>query len=478
MTSGKSRICELIDEKKDSYARASDQIWNFAETRFNLTRSADVLCDMLNDAGFQVQRGICGMDDAIVATWGNGKPIIGILGEYDALPNLNQEADLPQKSSSEAGAPGHGCGHNLLGVGALAGAVAIRQYMEERGIQGTVKFFGCPAEEGGSGKAFMARGGAFDGLDGILTWHPMTEINIWGSSSLANYQVSFKFKGVSSHAAAAPEHGRSALDAAELMNVGVNYLREHVVQEARIHYAYLDAGGEAPNVVQPTAKLLYFVRAPISSQVKEIYERVVNIAKGAALMTGTEMEIEWDSACAEYIVNAPLARAMQDNAEQLGPLQFTEQEQSFARQYVDQLPEQSRLNFQTKLRHVFSDQGGEKLQSILKQPILEEIMPLKLSGAPMAGSTDVGDASWQAPTVQMTAPCYPIGTVPHSWEWVSCGKSSMAHKGMLYAGKVIAMTALDMFTNAELMEQAHADYDERLAGETYFCPIPKDIEPK
>ena len=215
----KNRICNIIEEKREYFAAISDQIWGYAETRFQLSKSADLLCRVLREGGFEVQRGCCGMKDAVVATWGGGSPVIGILGEYDALPNLSQASGVAKKQADRSGAPGHGCGHNLLGVGALAGAVAIQQYLKETGIGGTIKFFGCPAEESGSGKAFMARGGAFDGLDGILTWHPMGETAIWGTSSLANYQVYFKFKGISAHAAASPEQGRSALDAAELMTI-------------------------------------------------------------------------------------------------------------------------------------------------------------------------------------------------------------------------------------------------------------------
>ena len=473
----KNRICNIIEEKREYFAAISDQIWGYAETRFQLSKSADLLCRVLREGGFEVQRGCCGMKDAVVATWGGGSPVIGILGEYDALPNLSQASGVAKKQADRSGAPGHGCGHNLLGVGALAGAVAIQQYLKETGIGGTIKFFGCPAEESGSGKAFMARGGAFDGLDGILTWHPMGETAIWGTSSLANYQVYFKFKGISAHAAASPEQGRSALDAAELMNIGVNYLREHMISEARIHYAYLDAGGEFPNVVQPTSKLLYFIRAPRSSQVKELYARVVDIAKGAALMTGTQMEIEWDSACAEYIVNEPLARTMYANIERLGKIGFTAEDQAFAAQYTDQLEERTRTAATRKIKRAFAGTAAQQLDEILGQSILAQPMPYFLTDAATPGSTDVGDASWQAPTVQLTAACFPIGTAPHTWEWVSCGKADFAHKGMLYASKAIAMTALDMLTKPELMAEAKADYAERLNGSQYDCPIPDEVQP-
>lgn len=474
----KERICKSIDEKKQLYTKLADQIWGYGETRFALPQSADALCDVLIQEGFAVQRGVAGMADAFVATYGSGKPVIGILGEYDALPKLNQKADIPHKEANEPEKPGHGCGHNLLGTGALAGAVGIKEHMEEEGIQGTIRYFGCPAEESGSGKAFMARERVFDGLDGVLTWHPMTETGLWGTSSLANYQVYFSFKGVSSHAAAAPEMGRSALDAAELMNIGVNYLREHVVQEARIHYAYLDVGGEFPNVVQPTSKLLYFIRAPHSHQVREIFKRVVDIAEGAAKMTGTSMTMEFDSVCAEYIVNEKLGCAMYENMKQLGNISFDKDDQNYARQFTYGLDEVSRKSYQSKIDKWFPDKEEAIKASLKAQPIMDELLPYALTDTAMPGSTDVGDASWQAPAAQLIATCYPAGTVTHSWQYVACGKSPMAHKGMLYAGKVIAMTALDMLTNPGLLADAKKEYEQRLGNERYVSAIPPEVKPK
>lgn len=475
---GKDRICRIIEEKQALFTEVSDKIWDYAETRFDLPRSADVLCAALEREGFQVERGCGEMDCAFVAAYGSGKPVIGILAEYDALPGLSQEAGLPRKKPAAEGGAGHGCGHNALGAGALAGAVGIKTYMREAGFSGTVKLFGCPAEESGSGKAFMARAGVFDGLDAILTWHPMTETMIWGNSSLANYQVFFRFGGVSAHAAAAPQHGRSALDAAELMSVGVNYLREHIMQEARIHYAYIDAGGISPNVVQPSAKVLYFIRAPRSAQVKEIFERVVDVAEGAAKMTGTKMSVEWDSACAEYIVNERLAKAMYANMLRLGNMEFSGEEYDMARQYTDGLDEISRASFRDKVRSMFPEKTGEEAAALAEKPLLGELAPYSLTDAAMPGSTDVGDASWQAPTAQLITTCYPAGTVAHSWQYVSCGKSSFAHKGLLYAGKVIAMTALDLLESPRLVEEANNEFRKRIASEKYSCPIPADVHPK
>lgn len=474
----KERICQIIEEKKSLFTGVSDRIWEYAETRFDLQQSADVLCEALIQEGFQIERGCGGMKDAFVATYGSGTPVIGILAEYDALPNMSQEADEPQKKPIIDGDSGHGCGHNALGAGALAGAVGIKTYMQEVTLSGTIKIFGCPAEESGSGKAFMARAGVFDGLDAILTWHPMTETMIWGTSSLANYQVYFKFKGVSAHAAASPQYGRSALDAAELMSVGINYLREHIIQEARIHYAYIDAGGISPNVVQPTAKVLYFIRAPHSYQVKEIFKRVVDVAEGAAKMTGTTMEIEWDSACAEYIVNDCLAKAMYSNMETLGNLEFSEEEYQLASQYTDNLDDMSKNIFIEKVRSWFPDKPLDEMEALTGKSLMNELVPYSLTDIAMPGSTDVGDASWQAPTAQLLATCYPAGTVAHSWQYVACGKSGFTHKGLLYAGKVIAMTALDLLENPSLIQKAQNEYHSRIASGKYSCPIPTNVHPK
>lgn len=476
--SQKNRISELIDAKAPIFTGANDRIWEYAETRFDLKKSADDLCSIAEKEGFKVERGAADMPDAFIAAYGSGSPVIGILAEYDALPMLSQEAGAPLKKALVEGAPGHGCGHNALGAGALAGAVGLKEYMAEKGIPGTIKFFGCPAEESGSGKAFMARAGVFDGVDAIITWHPMNTTQAWNTSSLANYQVYFEFRGVSAHAAAAPEHGRSALDAAELMSSGVNYLREHIISDARIHYAYIDAGGLAPNVVQPYAKVLYFIRAPKSSQVAEIYKRVVKVAEGAALMTETEMNIVWDSACAEFIMNDTLAKVMYENMLSLGPIPYSQEERDFAKMYVDGLDEIAKKSGRTALEALFKGETAERINRIASKYIVDDIVPYTASDKVMSGSTDVGDASWQAPTVQLLTACYPLGTVAHSWQYVACGKSSIVHKGLLYAGKAIAMTGADILENPELLKEAKKEFQTRLGGEKYINPIPPEVKPR
>lgn len=475
---GKERICRTIEEKRKIFTDVSDEIWGYAETRFNLPKSAGALCKILEAEGFSVELGAGGMSAAFVASYGGGGPNIGILAEYDALPNLRQEAGIPRKKAVTEGGAGHGCGHNALGAGALAGAVGIKDYLKDSGMPGTIKLFGCPAEESGSGKAFMARAGLFDGLDAILTWHPMTETAVWGMSSLANYQVYFNFKGVSAHAAAAPQYGRSALDAAELMNVGVNYLREHLIQEARVHYAYIDAGGISPNVVQPTARVLYFIRAPRTSQVQEIFERVVRVAEGAAMMTGTTVELEWDSYCAEYIVNERLAKVMYANMEALGGIQFTEEDYGYAKQFTDGLDAASKAAFSHKIKKLFPDKSGDELDALAGKSLMGELVPYSLTDEAMPGSTDVGDASWQTPAAQLITASYPAGTAAHSWQYVACGKSEILHKSLLYAGKIIAMTALDLLENPALAAEAKAEHAKRLGKDKYRCPIPKDVHPQ
>jgi aminobenzoyl-glutamate utilization protein B len=471
------KLIGLIDAKASVFTDVSDNIWEYAETRFDLEKSAERLSSILKKEGFDVISGAAGMEHAFVAAYGSGSPVIGILAEYDALSNLSQESDIAVKQTDEPSGSGHGCGHNALGAGSLAAAVGLKDFLASNHHKGTIKFFGCPAEESGSGKAFMARAGVFDGTDVMLTWHPWTETRIWGQSSLANYQVYFHFKGISSHAAASPEVGRSALDSLELMSVGINYLREHIVQEARIHYAYTNAGGMSPNVVQSDASALYFVRAPRSAQVRRIFERVVDIARGAALMSGTSMGIEWDSACAEYIVNEALGRVMYENMTKLGDLKYSESEMEYAGRFVATLRDGSKEGVADLIRKCFPGIDVKRAMEMASEPVLGEVFPYAMTDAAMPGSTDVGDASWIAPTAQVLVTCYPTGTQSHSWQWVAAGKSPLVHKGLIQAGKIIAMTALDAIDNPDLVLKAKREHEERMCGEPYRCAIPENVTP-
>ncbi|WP_421617709.1 M20 family metallopeptidase [Brevibacillus sp. TJ4] len=457
-------LSAIIEEKKDLLVSVSDSIWDFAETRFEEFKSAELLCKTLEDEGFVVERGAGGIKTAFVGSFGSGKPVIGILGEFDALSGLSQQKGVAEQLPVVAGGNGHGCGHNLLGTGSLAAAIAVKQYMEKHQLPGTVRYYGCPGEEGGSGKTFMAREGLFDDLDFALCWHPMDYNAIMAVSTLANYQVYFKFKGKSSHAAASPHLGRSALDAVELMNIGVNYLREHIIQEARIHYAITNSGGLSPNVVQANAEVLYLVRAPEVSQVQEIYERVCDIAKGAALMTGTEVEIVFDKACSNLVPNTVLENVMYRNYVELGIPSHDEQELELAR----------------RVRATLSAQEIDSVRrmnpELMGKDLADRLNPYT-GTLPLYGSTDVGDVSWITPTAQCTTACFVLGSPAHSWQWVTLGATSIAHKGMLHAGKVMAATAVDMLLNPELIEQAKAELRQRVGEKGYVCPIPDGVVP-
>lgn len=457
------RISELIEQKREHFIDISNQIWDFAETRFEEYRSAELLCTALEQEGFTVERGVGGIETAFIASYGSGKPVVAILGEFDALSGLSQRKASSEQEAIVPGGNGHGCGHNLLGTGALAAAVAVKKLIEEQGIAGTVRYYGCPGEEGGSGKTFMVREGLFDDIDFAVSWHPMDYNSVMSMNSLANYQIYYKFKGKSSHAAASPHLGRSALDAVELMNVGVNYLREHIIQEARVHYAITNTGGLSPNVVQPTAEVLYLIRAPQITQAKEIYERVCDIARGAALMTGTEVQIVFDKACSNLVPNEVLETVMHQKFEELGVPQHDEQE----------------LKLAQSVRATLSDTeiaSAPNIPAGMREKALADRLNPYVNGLFLSGSTDVGDVSWVAPTVQCTTACFVVGSPPHSWQWVSLGATSIAHKGMLHAGKIMAATALEVMQRPELVEQAKAELKERLNGQAYENPIPQGVK--
>jgi len=474
----KSRLDAIIEEKHDIFAMASDKIWEYAEMRFEEYQSAELLCDILTDEGFAVEKGIAGISTAFVASFGVGSPVVAILGEYDALSELSQKNGIARQEPMSKGGSGHGCGHNLLGVGALAAAVAVKQYLVENKMPGTIRYFGCPGEEGGSGKTFMAREGIFDDVDIALTWHPMTHNTVFSMSTLANYQVAFKFHGKSSHAGTTPHLGRSALDAVELMNVGANYLREHVVQEARIHYAVVNAGGASPNVVQAETEVLYLMRAPQVDQVQGIYERICKIAQGAAMMTETECEIVFDKACSNYIPNSILGNVLLENFRAVGVPRPDEMEERFAQEIQSTLTANERSNDLQMASDFMGGSGKEIVKALEKAVISDVILPCVLSPKLLSGSTDVGDVSWIAPTAQLCVACNVFGTPGHSWQTVAQGATTFAHKGMLTAGKVMARAIVDVFESPVIVAEAKRELKETLKGATYICPIPSEVKPK
>jgi len=456
-----------VDGKRDAFVALADEIWRFAEIRFNEHKSAAAHVAVFEEEGFRITRNLAGMETAFVAESGRGGPVIGFLGEYDGLAGLSQEAGAAEPRTSTPGAVGHGCGHNLLGAGAALAAVALRNYLITAGIKGTVRFYGCPAEEGGSGKTFMARAGAFDDLDAAVSWHPGCFAAVMSRSSLANFQVYWRFGGRASHAAGAPHLGRSALDAVELMNIGVNFMREHMPAAARVHYSITDAGGVSPNVVQPRAEVLYLIRAPEVGQARTLFARVRKIAEGAALMTETEVEFEIDKACSNIAPNMTLAAAMHENLIRVGVVPFDAQDVAFAERIRGTLTPDDIAN------SIETNGTPEAASAVLYGA------PVPLDPTPrlIVGSTDVGDVSRIVPTVQMWGACFAVGTPGHSWQLVAQGMSPAAHKGMVHAAKVMAATALDMIRDPALLERAKAELKERTGGNGYACPIPEDVVP-
>jgi aminobenzoyl-glutamate utilization protein B len=461
-----SDVWNAVDAKQQSFIDLSDRIWSMPELNFQETRSAAEHTAQLQAEGFRVRTGIGGLPTAVMGEAGEGGPVIAILGEYDALPELSQEAGVAEHRPLPGVGAGHGCGHNLLGAGAMLAATAVKDWLAAQGIQGRVRYYGCPAEEGGAGKAFMVQDGVFDDVDVAICWHPNAFAGVTEPLSLANTTIDFSFVGRSSHAAAAPHLGRSALDAIELMNVGVNYMREHMPSDARIHYAYLDAGGIAPNVVQGRAKIRYVVRAREVADVHALLARVRKIADGAALMTETSVTSQVVSAMSNLLANAPLEDAMQRNFDRLGPPQFDAEDVAFARKIQATVPKQD-------IAVAFA-RAGVKLTDM---PLCDQVTPKTVGGTKMIGSTDVGDVSWAVPTVQARGATYAIGTPGHSWQLTAQGKSPLAHKGMVHVAKVMAATAADLLADAALLEQAKADHRERLAQSPYMPLLPAGHKP-
>ena len=471
----KQQALEAIDRERGALEALSDAIWDHPEVGYRETFAADALCAFLEQNGFQVERGLAGIPTAFCGSYGSGSPVIGLLGEFDALPGMSQKADCFTEDAAEAGGAGHGCGHNLLGVGAVAAALAVKAYLEA-GRPGTVKFFGCPAEEGGSGKGFMARAGVFQGVDAAFSWHPGDVNSVSSESTMANYQIRYRFHGVSSHAAMAPELGRSALDALELMNVGVQFLREHIPGDTRIHYAITDTGGSAPGTVQSHAEAMYLLRAVHLPQVKELYDRVNKIAQGAAMMTETSVEITFIKACSNVIISTELNRVMQENLQEIPLPDFDEADLEYARQVRATVGEKGSY-FDSLVADNTDPELHAKLAWEADAPIHRVVMPLARERQGFV-SSDVGDVSWNCPVAQINAVTLPAGTPMHSWQMVSVGKSPMAKKGMLYAAKVMAGSAIDAMEDPSIVQRAKEELRRRTGGRSYESPIPPEVGPR
>ena len=454
----------------DKFKQLSDKLWEYAETGMREYKSAGAYAEFLKNEGFTVNEKICGMDTAFEGVFGSGSPVICFLAEYDALSGLNQRANIFNQEKDSDSDTGQGCGHHLLGVGSLYGACLYKEYLEKNGLSGTVKFVGCPGEEAGSGKTYLARDGYFDDCDIALTWHPGIFNQVVTGSSQSCTAIYFKFKGIASHAASAPHLGRSALDAAELMNVGVNYLREHMEDSDRVHYAYIDAGGKAPNVVQNLTILKYFVRSKNNHDCASLTERVINCAKGAALMTGTEVEVIFDEGLSNTISNQTLENVLFETMKEDYDLSYGLDECEYLSKY--------KSSFDGKINIPLMVKDENKLKEDIKNNVIcSYIIEKEHHDICQMGSTDVGDVSWCVPTGQFNTACFAYGASGHSWQWVAQGKSSVADKGMKYAGRVLCDAAIKLHNNPELIEKAKRELKLKLDGESYKCPIPKDVKP-
>jgi len=458
-------LWDIVDGKREAYVTLADRVFETPEIAYTEARSAAAHAEQLAAEGARVTSALAGIPTAVMGEWGEGGPVVAILGEYDALPGLGQEPGVAEERP--VGRFGHGCGHNLLGSAALMAAASLAGWLKETGRPGRVRYYGCPAEEGGAAKTFMVRDGLFADVDAAITWHPGDYTGVVGGGFLANTRIDFTFHGIASHAAAAPELGRSALDAVELMNVGVNYLREHMPDDARVHYAYLDAGGDAPNVVQAKATVRQLVRAANNRELLALVDRVKSIAEGAALMTGTKVASRVVSAVSNVLGSGPLERAMEAQMERLGPPPFDEADREFARAIQATLTP----------AHVADAFRRARRAPVADQPLADFIVPLTPDMPSPSGSTDVGDVSWAVPTVQAWVATCALGTPFHTWQLTAQGKSPAAHKGMVHAAKIMAATGREMFEDPSLLARAKAEHRKMLEAEPYICPMPDEVQP-
>lgn len=448
--SHQKKITASIEAKQDTYRALALDIWKYAEVGYQETQSAQALQQELQNAGFSIEGGVADIPTAFVASYGSGKPVIGILGEYDALPGLSQAA-VPAREILVEGAAGHACGHHLFGVASAAAAIAIKEWLATEGKSGTIRFYGTPAEEGGSGKVYMVRAGLFDEVDVVLQWHPSSLNDASPGTSLANKSGKFRFYGEASHAAFAPERGRSALDGVEAMNYIVNMMREHTQEGSRIHYV-ITKGGEAPNVVPNFAEAYYYVRHKDVAEVKDLWNRLVNAAKGAALGTDTRVEVEVVGGVYNILPNEVLSEVMYKNLQLVGGVQYDAEEKAFAEKIAETL-------------------GGNALDL----DMAHRIMPKEMREG--KASSDVGDVSWAVPTVGLGTATWVPGTSAHSWQAVAAGGTSIGIKGMMVAAKTLALTGIDLMQKPEVIAEAKKEFEKRRGTDFQYEALIGDREP-
>jgi len=443
----KERLAAWVDEHRPELVRINRNIWSYAEVGLEEVKSSRELQDFLHANGFAVESGVAGMPTAFIASYGSGKPVIAVLAEYDALPGMSQTSD-PVRSPRPDATTGHGCGHSLFGTASAAAAAALRHLMEREGLAGTIRLYGTPAEETVIGKIYMVNAGLFDDVDAVLAWHSLDRTQADYGSTKALVSAKFKFSGLPAHASVSPHQGRSALDAVELMNVGVNFLREHVEGDARFHYVITDGGGQ-PNVVPPQAEVWYYVRADRHADLEGYWRRLNDVASGAALMTATEVAVTVDTSTHEVLPNLPLSRLIHRNLELVGPPRFDDADRDFARRTqedIDPRPEQA---------------------------LSERVEPLPEEPRRAPSSTDMGDISWKVPTGHFSVATYTYGAPAHSWQIVACSAAPIGEKGMLVAAKVMAMSAFDLLAAPAELAAAREDFVKRTEGTTFTSLVPK-----
>jgi len=462
-------IIDWLDENQTAFTGMADQIWRTPELAFHEFKSSRLQADYLEKEGFTITWEVGGLNTAFIAEWGEGKPVIGFIGEYDALPGLSQKLQSTKEALVEDGS-GHGCGHNLLGTGAVASAVAVQKWLEAARKPGIVRYYGCPAEEKGSGKVYMARAGAFDDLDAAFNFHP-ANLNMAGKGSAVGvHAIYYRFFGRSSHAGGSPHEGRSALDAVELMNVGVNYLREHVKDDVRIHYIITE-GGKAPNIVPEEAEAYYFIRAAKPDYLAEVVERVRKVAEGAAMMTETKVEITPGDGCSAVLSNHYLADLQYQAMELIGPVEFTPEEIAFAQQINDGFPGTNSDYIDDEIEYFKPPaEIAAWFNEYRHQPLIGANFPSLDENIIGTGSTDVGDLSQIVPVSMLRTTCWPTGVPGHSWGNVACSGMSIGYKGMMHASKIMAVAAMELYTNPEHLVKIRAEFERSTGGKPYVPP--------
>ena len=448
----KEKAIKALEERQEEFGEIAHKIWKLAELGYQEYESSKILKEKLQKEGFEIKTGVAAIPTAFIASYGSGQPVVAILGEFDALPGVSQDA-VPYRQERPDCNAGHACGHHLFGAGSAAAAIMVKDWMKTEGIKGTIRFYGTPAEEGGAGKVYMVRAGLFDDVDAVLHWHPSNGNSASASSSLANKSAKFRFHGIASHAAGSPQNGRSALDGVEAMNYMVNMMREHVPAESRIHYV-ITRGGEAPNVVPAFAEVFYYVRHPETSEVKKLFERVVKAAEGAALGTGTTMEYEVIHGLYNLLHNETLAEIMYRNLQKVGGVKYDDEETVFAKKLIES--------------YEFAEANLEDAKNI---------KPYEVQLRGTGGSTDVGDVSWIVPTAGLRTATWVPGTSAHSWQAVAAGGTSIGTKGMIVAAKTLTLTAIDLFNNPEVMDKARKELIKKRGQNFKYESLLGDREP-